>query len=171
MTARGDFSPRAHFVGYHQIFPSVFASGVCNVFHLRVAFSCVVISLLLLGCSNPQLKELSKPTQEVTWPELKALQSPEVNMGIIMNAQRGDFAGVKKTASDPKFAELVQAFEESEIPSEFASPAREKAKTRVVSDYKTLVNSAKGVGSPQDIKAAVKSLQEGMSELTSADLK
>lgn len=137
----------------------------------RDASICLIAAFLVIGCSNQQVKDLSKPTKTVTWKELQALQAPEVNMGLVMSAQRGDAAGIKKAATDPKLSELVDEFEKAPIPSQFASPAREKAKTKVVTGYKSLIVSAKGSGSPKELKDTVMSIQEGISEMTSPDLK
>ena len=92
-------------------------------------------------------------------------------MGIFVNAQRGDIAGLKKAASDEKFKGLVEKLAASKIPSEFATPARTTAKTQLDEAYKKLVDLAAGSGSAKDLKEAALAAQAAIGEVTKADTK
>jgi len=131
----------------------------------------VVLVGLIIGCSNPNIAKINKPTKAVTWPELAALRAPEVNMGIVLNAQTNNIAGLKKAATDAKFQELVSKFNSSSIPKEFDSPARQAAKEQVSKDYNALIEHCKGSGSDKDLKAEALALADSMGKLTDPELK
>ncbi len=125
---------------------------------------------VFFGCSNVS-PELSKPTEVVTWPALQALQSPEINMGIIRSAQMNDLKGLKAHASDPKLDELVKKLEDEPIPSKFASKAREDVKKQLVGEYRALISGAKGMASGPDMKRTVQSITESLTKIVDPALK
>lgn len=145
--------------------------GVFTVWKRGLTCVCMAMLGLTVGCSNPDIAKINKPTKSVTWPELAALRSPDVNMGILLNAQTNNIAGVKKAATDPSFQELVDEFNSSSIPKEFDSPERQKAKEKVSKDYNSLIGLCKSMGSDKDIKAQALSISESVSKLTDPDLK
>lgn len=126
--------------------------------------------MLLVGC-GPDTSHLSKPTATVTWPALKALNSQEVMMGIMMPAQMGDFKTVRKNVADPKIEQLVSAFESEAIPKEFASSARDAAKAKVVTSFKGLIGAVKGNGSDQTLKGNVADLKAALAAVIDPELK
>ena len=128
-----------------------------------------LVLLAVSGCNNPAA-ELSKKVTVVAWPELTALHNPEISMPLFRGAAMNDAATVKKTASDPKLVELVTAFENSKIPSEFASPARETAKAKAVEGYKKLIASSKS-GGIAELRSHVQDIQKALGELQDANLK
>jgi hypothetical protein len=130
----------------------------------------VLSFLMISGCSNVK-PELSKPPEVVTWPALQALQSPDINMGIVRSAQMKDFKSLKANLADAKLEEAVKKFEDEPIPSKFASPAREEAKKNVVKEYKYLISSSKGMASNNDLKSGVDALQQSIAKLTDPSLK
>lgn len=136
----------------------------------RFAWFPLLCLVVCAGCSNVS-PELSKPTETVTWPELQALQSPDISMGIIRPMQMRDFKTMKTNLADPKIEELVKKFEASTIPSKFASKAREDAKGKVVSEYKMLISAAKGTGSNNDLKSGGESLLQSLAKLQDPNLK
>jgi hypothetical protein len=146
--------------------------GASTVLSRREICASLLSLVMICGCSsNQQTKALSKPTKPATWPELAALQTPEVGMPILLNAQRGDTAGLKKAATDEKFKGLVDQLVASKIPSEFASPARAAAKTKLEEAYKKLIELASGSGSPKDLKDAALAVQSAIGDVANPDLK
>ncbi len=125
---------------------------------------------LSLGCGD-NTSNLSKPTATVTWPALKALNDPSVSMGLIMPSQMGDFKTCRKNAADQKLADLVSAFEAEAIPAQYASPARDAAKQKIVTAYKAIMLNAKTNGSDKDLKLSLADVQAGFASLIDPDLK
>ena len=130
----------------------------------------LMVVVLSVGC-GPDTSHLSKPTATVTWPSLKALNDPSVSMTVMMPAQMGDLKTCRKNAADQKIADLVSAFEAEAIPPEFASPARDAAKQKVVTAYKSVIENAKTNGSDKDLKQALDDVKSGFGTLTNPDLK
>lgn len=127
---------------------------------------------LVIGCSgNSQTAALSKSTKPVTWPELAAIQAPDIGMGVFLNAQRGDMAGLKKAATDEKFKGLVEKLAASKLPKEFDNPTRAAAKTKMDEAYKKLIELASGSGSAKDLKEAALAAQAATGEVTKTDSK
>lgn len=122
------------------------------------------------GCGGPPAA-LTKKTEVITWPALQELQAPSVQQGIVLTAQMGDFAACKKNAAAPEFQALVDKFEAEAIPSSMSSPAREDAKKEVLASYKDLIETAKGSGSPKELKAKVDTLTKSLGKLTDSNLK
>jgi len=136
----------------------------------RLSLLTVLTAACVAGCSNAPT-HLSKPTETVVWPELQALQSPDIAMGIFRSMQMNDYKTMRASLSDPKVEELVKKLDESKIPSPFASKAREDAKAKVVSEYKLLITTAKGVGSNPDLKRSGEEVLKAMAKLTDPALK
>lgn len=122
------------------------------------------------GCGGPS-PELTKKSAVITWPALQSLQNPDVARGIILTAQMGDMAGLKKNAADPKFQGLVDTFAAEPIPSSMASPGRETAKKDVVEIYKKIIEGAKAGTNAKEMKATVASLTKALGVLTDPNLK
>lgn len=124
----------------------------------------------VFGCSNVK-PELSKPTETVTWPELQALQNPDVAMGIFRAMQMGDFKTMKASLAKPEVETMIKSLEDSKIPPKFASKAREDAKAKLVTEYRTLVASAKGLGSNQDLKRSGQAVLDAIAKVMDPALK
>lgn len=131
----------------------------------------VVLLAMTLGCAADNTANLSKPTEVVTWPALKALNDPSLSMSLFMPSQMGDFKTCRKNVSDAKLEDLLSAFEAEAIPSNFASPARDEAKQKVVAAYKAVIANAKGNGSDADLKKALDDVRSGLASLTDPTLK
>lgn len=107
------------------------------------------------GCGNSETDALRKgdgPTV-VTWDALAALQAPEVMMGVGMNAEMGNFEGLKAHVKDPKFVDTVAAFEKEPIPSKYSSPEREAARKELIDHLNGLIEAAKSNAPGEQLKA------------------
>lgn len=121
------------------------------------------------GCGNPEIAAMKQGegTDIVTWDALSALTAPEVMMGVAMNADMGNFSGLKAHVQDAKFVDTVAAFEKEPIPSKHATPEREAARKELIDNLKGLIEAAKENAANDQLKAKSDAIQAALKKVTS----
>jgi hypothetical protein len=125
---------------------------------------CFLLLAAVIGCSGsgatPQTE--LKPPQ---WAELDALSSESVR-SMMMGAEMGDWNAVKTEAASAEFKAMVDAFASTDVPEEFATDARKRAKDDAAKKFQALVEAGGGKGS---IEGTFKAAQESLAAVRAAD--
>ena len=137
------------------------------VLSLPICFAAAVLSLA--GCDNSETVALQKGSgpEIITWDSLKTIQSRDIMMGVAMNSGMGNFDGLKKHVQEPKFVDAVTAFENEPIPSKYATPDREAARTELINNLQGLIEDAKANAANDQLKAKADAIQTSLKKLVS----
>lgn len=122
----------------------------------------VVVLLLgvIAGCGSDAAKKMGGGLPP-SWPELDAVNEvcvTAIGMGMDMEGP----AAAHQAASTPEFKQAVDAFESAPIPSEFATAARETAKTELVQNLRAFIEG----GSDDELKALFEKIGANHQALT-----
>lgn len=102
-------------------------------------------------------------TRAPNWPALQALNDQGGMMTVGMALQMQGPAAAKKAAASPDFKKLLDNFDTTPIPSEFATSARQAAKKDLVESLQKLPDA----GSDDEVKSLWEKARSSMQALTS----
>ena len=124
---------------------------------------CLIVLFGMIGCGNPTAKfEEGEPAVTPQWDALTQLTSEELSMPLEMSAMNEDWDGVKQAVQNSQFQEAVDGFADSEIPAEFATEERKKAKDDAVAQLKQLIELATSNAGGDQLKAAYEAYQKAL---------
>jgi hypothetical protein len=83
-----------------------------------------------------------------------------------MGAQMGNIAGVKEAVGKQKFLDAFAKFESEPIPSKWATPEREAARTDIIKHFKALIDGAKSGASDTDLKASAEAANKAINAIS-----
>lgn len=130
----------------------------------RLLLSILFFVLFVTGCSDPAAK--MKIDQEYPqWDEFATLTSTEVLMPIDTAFAQEDWRGLNKALNAPEFKAALDAFEQSELPSQFATDERAKAKADAVTQYRECIKIAGSNGNKKKLKEAYESARQNLNKV------
>ncbi|MGH7202499.1 MAG: hypothetical protein ACREJB_17975 [Planctomycetaceae bacterium] len=117
----------------------------------------------VLGCGSDAADELGGMGEPVQYEAYDELFSPEWFGGIDYSLELGDAAGAKQIAASEEFKAQVDAFEQSELPSEWSDRTAEKAET--VQALRDMIAAAEGNAGAAAFQAAVDKVTQSSQKL------
>lgn len=126
----------------------------------KLRWGVILLLGVLVGCGN-DAQERMGGTVAPSWPELATLQDTcitAIGMGMDMEGPKSAL----QAASAPAFKEAIDGFEGTPIPSQFASGARESAKTELIKNLRAFAEG----GTDDELKALWDKIQQNVKTLT-----
>lgn len=130
----------------------------------RLVLSLSFFVLLISGCSDPTAK-MQIDQEYPQWDEFTTLTSTEVLMPIDTAFAQENWKGLSKALNSPEFKAALDAFEQSELPSQFATEERAKAKADAVTQYHECIKIAGSNGNKKKLKEAYESARQNLNKV------
>lgn len=135
-----------------------------TLFIRQTLFSFSLLALLISGCSDPGAK-MEIEQEYPQWDEFVTLTSTDVLMPIDTTFAQEDWKGFNKAINSPEFKTALDAFEKSELPSQFSTDERAKAKANAVTQYRECIKIAGANGNKKKLKEAYESARKSLNEV------
>lgn len=130
----------------------------------RTHYLLVLLALVVVGCEGSgSQRQRMEGTRAPNWPALQALNDQGGMMTVGMALQMQGPSAAKKAAAAPEFKKLLDTFETTPIPSQFANAARETAKKELVESLRKLAEA----GSDAEVKELWEKARASMRTLSS----